>query len=233
MAQDLELFSKGIVTSKSVIPQWYKDAPQFVNGEKEPGMHPNFKAHVSNGTLKSCVPFLDALSIGYVAVLPCDIEIRKLPNEDISIRWSQLFIDIVQGHNEDQLTTLPRKHGEFKYVSKWLFDWKITTPPGYSMLYTHPLNRHDLPFRTFSGVVDTDVFPDSVHFPFQILPFEGERLIIPHGTPVCQFIPIKREEWQSSQAEYDPNAKKKAAFAILKNIYRSYKNNWWHKKSYN
>jgi hypothetical protein len=233
MAENLDIYSKGPITSKSVIPKWYKDTPLYVNGEKEPGMHPNMKAHISNGTLKTCVPFLDALTSGYVATLPCDIEIRKIANDEISIRWSQLFVDIVQGHHIDQTSTIPLNNKEYKYVSKWLFDWKIITPPGYSTFYTHPLNRHDLPFRTFSGVVDTDVFPDSVHFPFQILPFEGERIIIPEGTPFCQFFPLKRENWESEKIDYVPKSKEKAAFSILKTMYKSYKTNWWHKKSYN
>ena len=233
MAEKLALFQAGPVPSKSFIPQWYKDTPPYVENEKEPGMHPNINAHVSNGTLKSCLPFLDALTTGYMATLASDIEIRKLADGEMSVRWSQLFIDIVQGHNLDQTSHLPLNHGEYKFVSKWLFDWKISTPPGYSCFYTHPLNRHDLPFRTFSGVVDTDVFPDAVHFPFQILPFSGERLIIPAGTPICQIFPFKRDEWESEKLEYVKNSKEVAAFQILKTIYKSYKNQWWHKKSYN
>jgi len=121
----------------------------------------------------------------------------------------------------------------FKTISKWLFDWKIETPPGYSCLYTHPINRHDLPFRTFSGVVDTDTFPDAVHFPFSILNFEGDRKIIPMGTPICQVFPFKRDEWQSEVLPLEPYLKEKATFSILKVIGRSYKRQFWHKKTYN
>ena len=37
---------------------------------------------------------------------------------------------------------------------------------GWSILFTHPLNRDDLPFRTLSGIVDCDRFGAGlVHFP--------------------------------------------------------------------
>ena len=61
------------------------------------------------------------------------------------------------------------------------------------MLFTHPLNREDLPFRTLSGMVDCDRWRDGlVHFPaLWIDPnFEG---VLPAGTPVAQAIPIRRE----------------------------------------
>jgi len=29
-------------------------------------------------------------------------------------------------------------------------------PAGYSLLITHPFNRHDLPFVTLTGLVDAD-----------------------------------------------------------------------------
>ena len=230
-----EMVSKFIPSpkpSKLSIPKWYKDMPLFVNNEKELGMHPKFEAGTSNVTLKSCVPFLDAMTSGYMITLGCDIEIKNISKNDISIRWIQKLLTMVEGHNNDQIPGFPFKNNEFEYVSKWLFDWKIETPSGYSCMYTHPLNRTDLPFRTFSGVVDTDVFPDAVHFPFIIMPFEGERLIVPAGTPICQVIPFKRDTWTSEIQEYVPGEKEESAWEIVKHIGKAYKNKYWHKKSY-
>lgn len=232
MAKGLHSFLPAPISSKNFIPNWYKDAPLHVLNEKEGGMHPNLSANVSNTTLKGCVPFLDALTTGYMATLSCDIEFRKTKDE-ITVRWMQPIIKVVEGHNIDQTFMLPTEHKEEKYASKWLFDWHIKTPPGYSCLYTHPLNRHDLPFRTFTGVVDTDVFPDSVHFPFQILNFQGERIIVPAGTPVCQILPFKRDSWDSKVLEFEEGKKQKAIFQVLRYMTRSYKRQFWHKKSYN
>ena len=72
----------------------------------------------------------------------------------------------------------------------------IKTPPGYSVLFTHPMNWHYLPFYSLSGVVDTDTYTMPVLFPFMMKNnFEG---IIPKGTPVIQIIPFKRDDWKSN-----------------------------------
>lgn len=234
MTQGVSNFSVAPVPAKQTLPQWYKESSPYVYGEKEIGMHPNPKAGITNTTIKACVPFLDAMTTGYMITLISDIELKKVNNgKDVSIRWSQPYMNMVEGHHPDQLENLPFDNGEFKTISKWLFDWKIETPEGYSCLYTHPINRHDLPFRTFSGVVDTDTFPDSVHFPFSILNFEGDRKIISMGTPICQVIPFKRDEWQSEILPLEPYLKEKATFSVLRMIGRSYKRQFWHKKSYN
>ncbi|HZL31017.1 MAG TPA: hypothetical protein VFC54_08145, partial [Pseudolabrys sp.] len=75
--------------------------------------------------------------------------------------------------------------------------WTIETPPGYSLLFTHPLNRTDLPFTTITGLVDTDKYSESlIAFParWHDTNFNG---VLPKGTPVAQCIPVKREKWVS------------------------------------
>jgi hypothetical protein len=70
------------------------------------------------------------------------------------------------------------------------------------VLITSPLNRLDLPFRSLTAVIDADVFyhilPDPMqgggNYPFYLnRGFEG---IIPIGTPMCQYIPFKREKME-------------------------------------
>jgi hypothetical protein len=61
------------------------------------------------------------------------------------------------------------------------------------MLFTHPLNRLDLPFRTLSGVVSSDQWTAGfVHFPavWTDESFEG---VLEAGTPVAQAFPVPRE----------------------------------------
>ena len=48
-----------------------------------------------------------------------------------------------------------------------------------------------MPFHSFSGIVDTDKHPVPVNFPFVVKKdFEG---VIPAGTPIAQFIFLKRD----------------------------------------
>ena len=59
--------------------------------------------------------------------------------------------------------------------------WSIEAPEGYSLLFTHPVNRFDLPFTTLSGLVDCDRYRDNwIHFPahWHDLNFNG---VLPNG----------------------------------------------------
>lgn len=213
------------------IPEWYKNIPLHMDGEKIDGLSKTTNA-TSNLTIKGCTPFLDALSLGYIYELPADIEFRKHESGNISIRWAA-GIDLLGGHTADQYVNLPAPHGGFDGVFKWKFTYKIITPKGYSCLFTHPLNRNDLPFRTLSGVVDTDLYPGPVEFPFQLLKTIKEDIfILEKGTPLCQIIPFKRDNWESQDLEYDSKALAKAYYDVKSKIVRSYKKQWWNKKSY-
>ena len=77
-------------------------------------------------------------------------------------------------------------------VIKFTNFWTLEAPEGWSILFTHPLNREDLPFRTLAGMVDCDAFGDGyVHFP-AIWTDDGFRGVLPAGTPVAQAIPVPR-----------------------------------------
>lgn len=214
------------------IPDWYKNSPTRMDGEKADGLSKETVA-VSNLTIKGCSPFLDALSFGYIYELPFDIEFRKDPIKGLGIRWAT-EMDLISGHTADQYQLLPDPVDGLSGVLKWVFPFKLETPIGYSCLFTHPLNRHDLPFRTFSGVVDTDTYPGAVQFPFQLLStiLEKDIFILEKGTPLCQIVPFKRDDWDSSKEEYNELANKKAHFSLKSKIVRSYKTQWWNKKSF-
>lgn len=211
--------------SKS-LPEWYKNTSLYTNGDKSYRLHPENNQSV-NTTLKACTPFLDAMISGYTVELGSDVEFTKKDGV-INIKW-RTDMDLVTDHSYEQTYSLPRDQGEHKDALKWIFDWKIETPIGYSCLYTHPFNRADLPFRTLTGIVDTDTYPESVHFPFQIFDYQ-ERFVLEAGTPICQIIPFKRESWESEVAEYVPGMKEKTTQRVLSKIYRSYKTQFWHRK---
>ena len=213
------------------IPEWYKNMPVHMDNEKTTGLSKDGVA-VSNLTLKGCSPFLDALTSGYIFTLPADIEFRNYPGKGINIRWAT-NIDLLGSHGPDQAPGLPVPFdGNFDLL-KWKPGWRVITPKGYSCLFTHPLNRHDLPFRTFSGIVDTDSYPLGVEFPFQLLQIiQDDIFIIEKGTPICQIIPFKRDSWKSKEIDFNEEENKKNGFKLKSKIVRSYKNQFWHKKSY-
>jgi len=217
--------------SAQTIPGWYKDMPVHMDGEKLTGLNKESVA-VSNLTMKGCNPFLDALTSGYTFTLPFDIEFRKDGEGRIGIRWAT-NIDFIGGHGSQQAPGLPGPVGGTETLLKWRPGWRVVTPKGYSTLFTHPLNRHDLPFRTFSGVVDTDIYELGVEFPFQLLnTIDQDIFILEKGTPICQVIPFKRENWESEEIEFDEKANKVNGFKLKSKIVRSYKSQFWQKKTY-
>jgi hypothetical protein len=230
--KDAELFFSAPKPSSQSIPMWYRNMPTRMDGDKEDGLS-KYGNLSSNLTLKGCSPFLDAMSSGYIFELPFDLEFRYDKERGVNVRWST-NVDFVGGHSLDQAPGLPAPFDGGKDILKWKPGWRVITPKGYSCLFTHPLNRNDLPFRTFSGIVDTDMYGLGVEFPFQLLEsVKKDIFILEKGTPICQVIPFKRDNWESSKVDFDENENKKNAFLLKSKISRSYKKQFWQKKTYN
>jgi hypothetical protein len=200
------------------IPEWYKKMPQF-NVKDE---------HTSSATAKLCSPVLDSLTGGYMILLSAAINVKIINGEQrIDFRTSWQPLD-VQEHGTYPGYPIPT--GFNSTVFRWQNHWKFETPSGYSSMIMHPNHRYDLPFLTLSSVVDTDVLPNPIVFPFFLKEnFEG---IIPEGTPIAQLVPFKREQWDSQVNAFDEKNIYGSDF-IAQGYLRTYKNKLWHKKNYN
>ena len=171
------------------LPAWFKKLPQTAFNETD-------QKEVM--TVKKCPPFIDAMTYGFLIPLTADLKVengefsweRAVPATSVS-NFSCSPIDF---HDGSQVAGTPFFEDD-RYVVKFNNYWAIETPPGYSLLFTHPLNRIDLPFTTITGLVDTDMFGNNlVNFParWHDIDFKG---VLPKGTPVAQCIPVKREVW--------------------------------------
>jgi len=172
-----------------VIPDWYKDlAPRRIIREGD--LKDDF-------TIKRCIPVLDALTTGYYLVTKYDITFKY----DEERGWCDLEGNFnpnkpeVSMHPVQQLGSMPFSPEFSKYAYKWDNPFTIKTPPGYSVMFTHPVNAPYLPFYTLSGVVDTDMYFQPVLFPF--LSKNNFNGVLPAGTPIVQIIPFKRDDWKS------------------------------------
>lgn len=224
-AEDL-LFSP--ISAQALIPQWFKDIRKTFSGSKLPKV----KKYETDLTIKNCLPFLDSLTSGYLLRTPADLRCSydELGNREIS--WITPDINPVQTHSPDQIGEYPIPHGYEIPIFKFMGYWGIECPPGYSLLFMHPLGRFDLPFYSFHGIVDADKHSPPMNIPFLLKTgFDG---IIKQGTPYAQVIPIKRESWQSQKNKFDNNndyAKKRVS-KILLSIDRWYRDNIWERKEY-
>jgi hypothetical protein len=169
------------------LPEWFKKLPQKA-------FNPTMGE--DSLTVKKCPPFIDAMTHGFLIPLATDLEVRngefswnfELP-EGLVSEFSHSPIDF---HDPSQAAGTPFVDDE-RFLLKFTNFWTVEAPPGYSVLFTHPINRSDLPFTTLTGLVDCDTFHQSpIHFParWNDADFNG---VLPKGTPVVQCLPVKRE----------------------------------------
>ncbi len=184
----IDVYEESIVSAKKCIPNWYKKIPLWKNNKIIDEEKETF-----NLSLKHCVPFLDSLTTGYIITLPYDLLVKK-ENDYPYVVWPIGVEHNPRARNEVAvLEMVPSNHYPIEYTWNPCVAFKI--PKGYSVLFTHPLNRNDLPFTTLSGIIDGGyVLYSHGNIPFYLKKdFEG---IIPQGTPIAQLIPFRQEKWK-------------------------------------
>lgn len=208
------------------IPEWYRNMDTYIHQGLGPRM-PYGDGHVSNLTVKRCIPFFDAMTSGYMVTLSSDVIFVDPKDFTHRVIWT-VSNDIVGTHGNGQIKDMPVPEG-YDEIFKWMFYFTIKTPPGYSCMFMHPNFMYDSPFITISGVVDTDKHPVPINFPFFLK--EGFMGKIEKGTPICQIIPFKRESWKMEKERFD-DAKPSALDGLHSVIEKSYKTRFWSRKSY-
>ena len=204
----------------NVMPDWYKNLPIEKVRVGTDGL--------LNSRLKKCTPFLDAMISGYMVVLSDDIFVEKV-NGTPKITWRGSRT-IVSPHSIEQTDGYPTPEGYIPLALKWYNEYGYELPKGYSLLCNHPFNRFDLPFVTLTGIVDADSYNLAIQFPFFLKDtFEG---ILEAGTPIAQLVPFKRESWEIENEKFDNDRTYSLYETFRKTINRSYKTNYWSKKSY-
>lgn len=216
-----------LVSAKTVIPDWYKKIPIFYNNRK---FDDKFN---SNKTVKTCVPFLEALSIGYVITLPFDLYAEKDSDGNQILIWPTGVKDSEVPSIRENLASeklVPVGHSPVEFT--WHPNVAYTVPKGYSILFTHPLNRHDLPFTTLSAVIDGGlILTNKGSIPFYLK--ENFVGIIEKGTPIAQLIPFRQTNWNSEETKGLAEMAEVHNSAAISVFLGWYKKTFWTKKQYN
>lgn len=212
-----------LVPMKKLIPDWYKSIASINKNELD------FDSQGKKG-IKYCMPFLDSLTTGYAMLLPCDVVVKKTDDENYIFTWGDGSVRIIEERNSSPILTIPNPQGYAKNHFVWVTPISIQLPKGYSAIFTHPFNRYDLPFISYTGVIDLD---DAI--PGGLIPFflkENFEGLIPAGTPIFQIIPFKREDWEINKdiSVLDKSLiNRKKSLTALSSYY---KNNLWKRKKY-
>ena len=200
------------------IPEEYKKLGRFTDN--------NFHAP----TVKTCMPFLDSLTAGYI--IPFDQDYVVDPIETDFTVWpaNKKPQDDFGFHNKAQLPESWKKFSgdnAGKFMNKWL----IKTPPGYSCLFIKPMNRIEERFEIIPGIVDTDTYINTINFPF-ILRKRDKQFLIKKGEPMIQVIPFKRDSWKMWSGFYFEKAHAKILNILESEWMDRYKKWFWSKKSF-
>jgi hypothetical protein len=218
-------YDNSFVPSVNLIPKWYKDSPKWRNNEVS-----SVPQGGINSTVKSCYPFLQAMSNGYTLTLPIDIYIKR-DGDAPFITWKQGAPEVLLLRPPKSHEGVPVPHGHEPLDLAWLIRTCFRVPVGYSWLFTHPLNRFDLPFTTLSGIVDGGfTMPDGATIPFYLK--SGFSGVIEQGTPIAQIIPFKNNNWKSVESDKLLLESHKQAQMSKSKLSGWYQKTWWNKKTY-
>ena len=223
-----------------VMPEWYKS------------LQPFFDRTRNNRTVKVCVPFLDVLSSGYCIPLPVDLKLNRTDDGNLQYDFGMISnqfgethggskFDLDLGfdiHSANQYKGMPVPDNHFHVACKFILPWIVTTPPGYSCLFTPPMNRERKYFEIISGIVDTDKYKGNQNFPCWLKHWDNTKgpfkeLLIPAGTPIAHVFPFKRDNWKMKIDKRPPNYNKDFwKISFFSNWAHNYRNKNWTKKDY-
>ncbi len=198
------------------IPDEYKKLKRF----KDDNLH--------DPTVKTCVPFLDSLILGYIIPFDQDYLVDPIEN-DFSVTPANKNASS-EFHDKAQLPKEWQKISGEK-VGKFMNKWLIKTPPGYSCLFVQPMNRMEERFDIIPGVVDTDTYLNLINFPY-FLKKRDEQFLFKRGEPMVQVIPFKRESWKMWSGFYYEKAHSKIINILNNEWMDRYKKYFWSKKSF-
>ncbi len=175
------------VPAREALPEWLRRMPPSV---------PSAVHGRAIRTVKQCPPFVDAMSHGFMLVLPCDVTVH-----DAQFAWDWPLPPLaitdhprapLSFHVAEQLRGSPLAQGQHAAL-KFNSFWTIELEAGWSLMAVHPINRLDLPFRLVTGLVDADRFNDiGINFPARWTE-PSFRGVLPRGTPFAQCYVVPRE----------------------------------------
>jgi len=277
-----------------------KAAKAFPNWFKKMERHA-VKGNRNTATVKTCIPFIDAMSLGYIVPLWADMRVIVEDELECYDEHGQLIqtSDFPMVANLDMLNTFldpttkgPIKNfndmlgmplegrlihtikqgklnifatfserfgtGEFEgtkedigaiashppwqvgggidkftlghVILKLHAPWQVRLPKGYSLLFKNPANHFEHDLELFEGLVDVDEYPLNINMPFCWRSEKKGDFILEAGTPLCQIIPIKRENWTEEFGVHDKQDFVSRQNLLHSRLYDRYKRIWWHKR---
>lgn len=173
------------------LPAWYTQLPMSTLEDSD-------EEAIKSSTVRACMPFLEAMKIGWILKTPADIHIDARDGEfDV---YSELDYPVMTKFNAEQLGSMFPESG---YIINFQTHWRMEAPDGWSALFTDPMNRPgEDRFHAFSGIIDVDKYAGPLNQP-SIWLDEDFHGVVPQGTPISQIVPFHRD-WLDMTASARP-----------------------------
>jgi hypothetical protein len=218
--------------ASQAIPEWWRAMTPYRPSEENPdGKKIIVRNSSANAGPKKCVPMLDAITSGYIIPLWSDVQVTQVEgNPQISWRVKRNVFEL-HADTKGPGVEVEKPEGFSDQVFKFINTWRVSTPPGYSILITQPFGYRQSPFHAIPAIIDSDISTLELIPPLWIK--EGFEGIIEKGTPLVQVTPFKRENWKAEFSYMKDNE-----YAYLQdknfgsNLVNHYARKVWSKKKY-
>lgn len=167
--------------AKIYLPDWFRKLPAV--DKKVVGVGNNGQ------TIKRCMPFLDAMTLGWIIPLAASVRLEvRDDGQTVGYGWDfdRAMVSDHEPYQIDGHPARPRPPRKFHNF------WTVRTPPGWSCLFTAPLNRAHPAIEILAGVVDTDRYHSLINFPFIVTGPDG-LYTLEKGMPLVQVVPFRRD----------------------------------------
>lgn len=232
--------------SAKFMPSWYKKMPMKL-------MSGSGQAH---GTVKTCVPFRDAMTNGFIVPLWHSVSIAvrddgalgaSFPSDlsrDLLARSSDkgevpnfdADLGSISGHPPNQFSdfaSIDRSvYKNSSSIIKFHSPWICKTRKGWSILVKPIANNFMNPVVPFEAVIDTDKYNVKLNFTCFVRT-DKKMFDLKMGMPLAQIIPFKREKFSSGIKELtkkidDENKTSRKTLELYgRNAYRDL---FWHRR---
>ena len=165
------------------LPNWFVKTPSW--SEEKKGIRTD-----EFQTIKQCPAISEFMNMGITIPLWCDLKVKI--NDDGRAEWSapQNTNFFFGNHGEDQFADYLPQYAKPTLVLKAGCPWRIKTPPGVLLLQL-PMLWHFNPIFTVATGVIWNEFHHEINQ--QMIFHNTGEFLLKRGTPLAQYIPIRRE----------------------------------------
>lgn len=197
--------------AREFTPNNFTNMTAFV--DKQPHMIDSTK------TVRACPGISEYLGLGYVIPAWCDIELYPQENGEVRARYSDPSYK--HGfHYPQQMQNFMDKTFKVRTPVKLDNPWRTYTAKGWSLLYLPMLYHEEQNWQAVPGISDNDI--GALQSPINIMLKEPVKTLIKQGDPLCQVIPIYREEVSARTGDIRPSTHVRNT-GIIRSMFMSFK----------